>query len=445
MIRPNIALMCGALLCAHTVGATTAINEDALASAHTHTHTRIITLPSGTQLQYTAHAHEGHLVAEGDILLGPAPSEHEAATRGSGISIASSRWLDGIIPFQFDASITDSNLISRVHDAIDHWNDNSSIRLVERTDANADSYKDYVVFTDSDGCASYVGRNGGAQEIWVSASCNTGGIIHEVGHAIGLLHEHTRNDRDQHIVINYDNILEGKEHNFAIPSVNANDMGPYDYGSIMHYGAYFFSASGEPTISPIHDTTGITMGQRIALSAGDITAVDRLYQTDLSLVVDAPNNIQSNATFTVDVSVSNLGEMGANDVLVIVPIDAGTRLNTFEGDGWDCTQRADQILCGRATLIEYDQSRLSLSLTAGFEAPAHIAATLSSRTWDNDASSNGTALSAVILAEAHETFFDEPMVAAAASASTDDNAGTGALALVYLSLLSLLVFSRQPR
>lgn len=61
-------------------------------------------------------------------------------------------------------------------------------------------------------CASLVGRTGGKQLVSMQRSgCLQNGIIqHELLHALGFYHEHTRSDRDQHVTINWQNILNGK-------------------------------------------------------------------------------------------------------------------------------------------------------------------------------------------------------------------------------------------
>lgn len=405
---------------------------------------KTLILSDGSSLNFQTESINGFLIAEGDIILGPHDRNPEAlSSRSSGVSISSDRWLDGIIPYQFADNVTSEGLRVRATNAIEHWNQHSSVRLVERTAENSDTYKDYLEFTDNGSCASYVGRIGGRQEIWVSNSCTTGSMIHEIGHAIGLLHEHTRNDRDQHIFVNYDNIVDGKEHNFAIPGANSKDLGAYDYSSIMHYGAYFFSRDGNPTISPIADITGIEMGQRQALSKGDLSGINEIYGTDLSLSLNTPDTILPNSQFTIDATVTNLGGIGANEVLLVIPISAEHTLSNVEGIGWECDQKADMIVCGLATLIENDQSRVSLTINSSLTPPESLDVNLSSRTWDQDQQNNGTPLAGAEAQDTLEEFFEEPMTNAATAADARASTGAGALPLVYLLLLGLLAYTRR--
>jgi hypothetical protein len=96
-----------------------------------------------------------------------------------------------------------------------------------------------------------------------------------MGHAVGLWHEQSREDRNTYVTVHSDNIKSGMSYNFTQNINNGDDIGVYDYGSIMHYPATAFSANGQPTIETI--PSGISIGQRTALSSGDVAAVKAMY------------------------------------------------------------------------------------------------------------------------------------------------------------------------
>ena len=67
----------------------------------------------------------------------------------------------------------------------------------------------------------------------------SGYVTHELGHALGLFHEHQRPDRDDYISVVRENIKTGQESNFSPVNPTFIDyLGvPYDLTSDMHYRA----------------------------------------------------------------------------------------------------------------------------------------------------------------------------------------------------------------
>jgi predicted transcriptional regulator len=130
----------------------------------------------------------------------------------------------------------------------------------------------------------------GSQDVSLGDGCTTGNAIHEIGHTVGLWHEQSREDRDSYVQIHWENIEAGKEHNFDQHISDGDDVGAYDYGSIMHYPRDAFSSNGQDTITPTNPSTA-SIGQRTALSAGDIAAVASMYGSGtvgVKKVVDDP-------------------------------------------------------------------------------------------------------------------------------------------------------------
>jgi hypothetical protein len=197
--------------------------------------------------------------------------------RSIGITGSQFRWPNATIPYVIDAGLPNQ---SRVTDAIAYWQAHTSIRFVLRTAANQSQYPDFVRFVSGGGCSSSVGRQGGQQNITLGSACSSGNAIHEIGHTVGLWHEQSRQDRDTFVTIVWANIDPSMQFNFSQHISDGDDLGAYDYGSIMHYPANAFSINGQNTINAKQALpAGVVMGQRSALSAGDLAGVRALYPT----------------------------------------------------------------------------------------------------------------------------------------------------------------------
>ncbi|CAL1537018.1 unnamed protein product [Lymnaea stagnalis] len=191
-------------------------------------------------------------------------------------------WEHATIPYVFEPIFSGDDKM-KIINAMRSWENETCVTFKEKESAD----KDYIVFTVRPCvCCSYVGRRGdGAQPVSLGKRCrNTGIILHELGHAIGFWHEHTRPDRDQYVDIILENVIENKEGNF-------NKMKPeevfsleekYDFDSIMHYGRNTLARNAyKDTIVPKRlpgSAQRPDIGQRSKLSPGDIRQTNKLYK-----------------------------------------------------------------------------------------------------------------------------------------------------------------------
>ena len=228
-----------------------------------------------TPTELTVNIRDGKVFVGEDIVLF---SEEEYILRrlekGGIIPFSSWAWTGGIIYYTIPPGLASAGIITS---AIDHVNASTNICLVPRT-----TQSDYLVFQDTDfACWSYVGQIGGAQAINVHSACGFGAAVHEICHAAGMWHEQSRNDRDSYVTVNTANIQSGYGSNFDKYGSIGTESGAYDYGSIMHYGAFAFSSNGLPTITVKTPpaAAGTSIGQRGGLSGGDVAALNTIYPT----------------------------------------------------------------------------------------------------------------------------------------------------------------------
>ncbi|KAH3743852.1 zinc metalloprotease [Pelomyxa schiedti] len=133
-----------------------------------------------------------------------------------------------------------------------------------------------VIFVNEERSWSLIGMCGLIQRIAVMKSSPAGSVAHEILHSLGFYHTQSRYDRDSYIRIDFSNIQPKKELNFTMHA-DALDVKQYDYSSIMHYGAYAFALNKKEKTIYVLDGVKQEIGQRDALSAGDLASLATLY------------------------------------------------------------------------------------------------------------------------------------------------------------------------
>jgi hypothetical protein len=233
----------------------------------------------------------GQAVYEGDIILSDGELNQAGKIAGAGKRLLGNRWPGNKVYYTVESSLSGD---SRITGGIKTWEDNTNIDFVPRT-----SQANYVTFRVGDGCSSSIGMQGGQQFINLGSGCSTGNVRHEIGHTIGLFHEHTRADRNSYVIIHLENVEAGKEHNFNIYNDAGNvnfDQGVMDFGSIMLYDSYAFSKNGNATITRLNGTTFTS--QRTNLSAADLVSINIMYPPGWKLLTGAANDIGASAGAT---------------------------------------------------------------------------------------------------------------------------------------------------
>nr|BAO25123.1 hatching enzyme [Verasper variegatus] len=209
---------------------------------------------------------------EGDVLIPRTRNAMKCFTKPYTCLWPKSANGNAVVPFLLSEKYDDSEK-KEILAALQVIEWKTCIRFVPRIRQRA-----YLSFEPRYGCASLLGHVGDKQVVSLQRyGCIKHGIIqHEVLHALGFYHEHTRSDRDEYVQINWENINEYFVNNFRMMDTN-NLNTPYDYTSVMHYGRTAFGIKRAETIVPIPDTS-VAIGQRGSMSDIDVLRINRLYR-----------------------------------------------------------------------------------------------------------------------------------------------------------------------
>eukprot|EP00927_Polykrikos_kofoidii_P046543 TRINITY_DN40752_c0_g1_i1.p1 TRINITY_DN40752_c0_g1~~TRINITY_DN40752_c0_g1_i1.p1 ORF type:complete len:1072 (+),score=129.96 TRINITY_DN40752_c0_g1_i1:345-3218(+) len=199
-----------------------------------------------------------------------------------------STYLSGI-PFAFSSNVAEETRVA-FREAATAYSAATCIRFTEVSTRYEDEYK-ILVTSDDDGCwTSPMGypvlyaQDTTLNLGWCDSDVQIGNMIHELGHALGMAHEHARPDRDRFVRVHQSQlssswIRQYTKNSAAFTGSQEDGFAPYDFGSLMHYPANLdmhtlpLARGG----LGVHDSE---TGQRRGLSMLDVQQLREMYGCD---------------------------------------------------------------------------------------------------------------------------------------------------------------------
>jgi cysteine-rich repeat protein len=205
----------------------------------------------------------GYAVIDGDVIYGTeaqllasavtpnVPIRRDLHARSFSLTpMSSSKWAGGKVYYYFNAALPAAQQQGFL-DAAKVWTDRLPFLQFINDKTNPTARE--IVGIPGSASFSPLGCCGGQLQMGLATSSSwiVGITVHEIGHTLGLIHEHKRPDRDYYINIDFTNIQAGMSYNFDKEPPNSwNWAGPYDIDSVMHYNDGTFSAdSSKPVIT----------------------------------------------------------------------------------------------------------------------------------------------------------------------------------------------------
>ncbi|XP_062589655.1 MAM and LDL-receptor class A domain-containing protein 1-like isoform X1 [Saccostrea cucullata] len=267
------------------------------------------------------HLMDGETLVEGDIIKNHQKSAVHHFQMRMAVTGVNLVWTGRIIPYIIDTTGYSVTELTAIKNALGKMASllQDCITFKPRQQEN-----DYLRIQRGHGCYSSVGRQGGEQKVSLGPGCTerTGTIYHELMHALGFWHEHTRPDRDRYIVLNKTNIIDTHVSDFE--KMNEDEvtiLGDYDYTSVMHYSPITFAKDkvnpkgrvftiNRTWNNPFPESQEYRIGQRDGLSTLDIQKIRKMYRCSIKQC--------SNPEPLINGKIVGLSETGSTEVGVSI-------------------------------------------------------------------------------------------------------------------------------
>ena len=243
------------------------------------------------------------------------PVLNEEHTFGAAITKTALLWPNGVIYYRFTnqyvpISIDDTKKKIFLT-ACDDWEKGTGLCFLE---GDSDT-KCYIIPFEGTYNGGTIGMPQNNSSAGISiANWYTGIVAHELGHVLGLIHEHQQAGRDTYVNIISENINVGELGQFSLDPNYLPGITDYDFLSIMHYSRKAFSSNGLDTITcnTGYERFQDAIGQAAFISPLDRVGVAKLYgKPDPGL-----------CSISVSVNDASMGGVMVGDAGSLRPFDA---------------------------------------------------------------------------------------------------------------------------
>ncbi len=184
-------------------------------------------------------------------------------------------WTNGDVYYAFDGKLSDKEK-SRWLVGTQAWEvKTKNVTFHDITNEDRTKYPAWVLVQDG-GAISSSGVGMGKYEVNIGDWTDDRAILHEIGHVLGLIHEHQRSDRCEFVTVDMNNCNRPPDFCRHTKSTNITD---YDFASVMHYARDTGAKTMDDVIVPLPPYIQWlkTMGLDPAISLLDVEAIDKAY------------------------------------------------------------------------------------------------------------------------------------------------------------------------